>query len=289
MKPLVSICCITYNHGNYIRRCIEGFLLQKTSFPIEILIFDDASTDNTQSVIQEYSSKYSNIVTFLQTENQWQHKKYGLLDWLFPNAKGEYIAICEGDDYWSDENKLQKQVDFLETHSNFIITCTNAYYIEENKGYLIDKNAVLVDKSRCTGEIQLNQQLFENKIMTLTAVFRNVFKKEIPAEWFNGVKYGDWAMFIYLMQYGKIMYFNDITAVYRKHSGGSFSLRSEIKQLKDYILTGEIIRKKVSAEWSQVMIVGQKERLKKLLIVCLKNKDFKTFFSVLFKFRKLLF
>ena len=119
-KPIfVSISCITYNHEKFIRQCIEGFLMQKTNFPIEILIFDDASTDGAQQIIQEYASKDHRIITFLQNENQWSKGKYGLLDWLFPAAKGKYIALCEGDDYWTDPLKLQKQVDFLEKNGAY--------------------------------------------------------------------------------------------------------------------------------------------------------------------------
>jgi glycosyltransferase involved in cell wall biosynthesis len=108
MDPLVSICCITYNHEPYIRDAIEGFLMQKTDFPVEILIFDDASQDRTQEIIKEYASKNENIITFLQTENQWSKGKDGLIDWLFPSAKGKYIALCEGDDYWIDPYETAK-------------------------------------------------------------------------------------------------------------------------------------------------------------------------------------
>ena len=102
MKPLVSICCIIYNHVNYISECIEGFLLQRTTFPIEILIFDDASTDGTKEIIEKYARQYRRIKTFLQTENQGLKQKYGLIDWSFPAAQVKYIALYEGDDYWVD-------------------------------------------------------------------------------------------------------------------------------------------------------------------------------------------
>ena len=129
IRPLISICCITYNHVNYIRECINGFILQKTNFTFEILIFDDASTDGTDKIIKEFSSTYSNIITFLQTENQWG-KNDGFINYLLPAAKGKYIAICEGDDYWTDHLKLQKQVDFLERNHNYVMCFHNVKILE---------------------------------------------------------------------------------------------------------------------------------------------------------------
>lgn len=110
--PLVSICCITYNQENYIRDAIEGFLMQRTTFPIEIIIHDDASTDNTAKVVNEFAEKHPDlIVPIYQTINQYSQ---GIKPWpnfVFPRARGKYIALCEGDDYWTDPLKLQKQVD----------------------------------------------------------------------------------------------------------------------------------------------------------------------------------
>src|SRR6185437_15246587 len=130
-KPLVSICCITYNHGKYIADCLDGFIKQKTKFPFEILVFDDASTDNAQEIIKKYSSGLENMQTFLQEENQWSKGEYGLLKYLFPAAKGRYIAVCEGDDYWKDPLKLQKQVDFLEKNTEYSMVCHDALIIDE--------------------------------------------------------------------------------------------------------------------------------------------------------------
>ena len=107
--PLVSIACITYNHENYIRDAIEGFLMQKTTFPVEIIIHDDASADNTAQIVKEYTDKNSDLfIPIFQTENQYSQGNKPLANFVFPRAKGKYIAICEGDDYWTDPYKLQK-------------------------------------------------------------------------------------------------------------------------------------------------------------------------------------
>ncbi len=119
--PLVSICSITYQHAPYIRQCLDGFLMQKTDFAFEVLIHDDASTDGTEEIIREYEAKYPDIIKPLyEEENQWVKGRRGSRTFNFPRAKGKYIAMCEGDDYWTDPLKLQKQVDFWKlTHTYF--------------------------------------------------------------------------------------------------------------------------------------------------------------------------
>ena len=131
--PLVSISCITYNHINYIEQCLDGFLEQETDYPFEILIHDDCSTDGTTEIIQKYSTKYPDIIKpMYETENQYQQgKPAGSLIWNFPRAQGKYIALCEGDDYWIDENKLQIQVDFLERNPEYTMCFHNAEVLNE--------------------------------------------------------------------------------------------------------------------------------------------------------------
>ena len=115
-KTMVSICCITYNQEKYIKQAIESFLMQKTNFKYEIIIHDDASTDNTANIIKEYENKYPDIIKpIYQKENQYSKGKSALKATI-DNATGKYIAFCEGDDYWSDNEKLQKQFNYMESH-----------------------------------------------------------------------------------------------------------------------------------------------------------------------------
>lgn len=113
-KPLVSVSVITYQHSEYINDCLDGILMQETNFSIEVLVHDDASTDGTEEIIREYESKFPNIVKPLyEKENQWEKGRKGSAVFNFPRAEGKYIALCEGDDYWTDPLKLQKQIDNL--------------------------------------------------------------------------------------------------------------------------------------------------------------------------------
>lgn len=125
-KVLVSIICDVYNHEPYLRLCLDGFVFQKTNFPFEVLIHDDASTDNSPSIIIEYTKKYPDIFKpIIQKENQYS-KKVGIWKtFQFPRVSGKYVAFCEGDDYWTDPLKLQKQVDYLETHPECVLVHTD--------------------------------------------------------------------------------------------------------------------------------------------------------------------
>ncbi len=128
----VSIVCITYNHEKYIRKTLDSLVSQKTNFNYEIIIHDDASTDNTVKEILKYSKKYPNIIKLiLQTENQMQKKK-SPLHICFEKAKGEYIAICEGDDYWTDENKIAMQVEVLDSNNNIVGCGHNAIIVDDD-------------------------------------------------------------------------------------------------------------------------------------------------------------
>lgn len=115
---MVSICVLSYNHEKYLRDCLDGIVMQKTSFPIEAWVHDDASTDSSADIIKEYQQKYPDIIKpILQKENQYSKLHGGILDTIvFPQCIGKYIALCEGDDYWTDPYKLQKQVAFMEAH-----------------------------------------------------------------------------------------------------------------------------------------------------------------------------
>lgn len=134
----VSVICTTYNHSRYIGRCLDGFLLQKTKFKFQVIIHDDASTDNTQQIINDYVSKYPDLfIPILQKENLYSkgEKRY---PYILPHLHGDYVAFCEGDDYWCDENKLQMQFEALENHSNCSICVHTVRFISEN-GCLIKK------------------------------------------------------------------------------------------------------------------------------------------------------
>lgn len=131
--PLVTVKCLAYNHEKYIRDTLEGFVRQKTDFPFEVIVHDDASTDGTADIIREYAEKYPHIITpILETENQYSKHDGSLRRIMNAVTRGKYIAHCEADDYWTDPQKLQKQVDFLEAHPDYTMSFHNAIVHHEN-------------------------------------------------------------------------------------------------------------------------------------------------------------
>jgi len=254
MEPLVSICCITYNHEVFIRDAIEGFLMQKTSFPIEILIHDDASTDNTANIIREYENKFPDIIKpIYQLENQYSRGVSISVTYQFPRAKGKYIALCEGDDYWTDPLKLQKQVDFLENNKDYILTVGG--YLTK---YITDGNEdVIIRKVRNNDfnngyTFTLHDSLKFWLIQPLTALFRN--KKEIFNKLLLYTYSRDIHLFYHLLKEGKGFYFTEILGVYNRHDGGVFS--SQQKYLENYILHFKIYKelyKSNKDEFSRLM------------------------------------
>ena len=209
-KPIVSICCITYNHGKFIADCLNGFLKQKTSFPFEIVISDDCSTDNTKKIIDTYVSKYPAIFKDVSPSKNLGSIKnfYHVLE----KASGKYIALCEGDDYWIDENKLQMQVDFLEGNSEYGMCYTRAKQF-------IQKKRKFSRRRFGTDVRDFEDLLFNgNRVPTLTTVFRknllNSYLKEIyPQD--KGWLMGDYPMWLYFAHESKVKFFDKVTSVYR--------------------------------------------------------------------------
>lgn len=209
MSIIVSISCITYNHASYIRECLDSFLMQKTTFPFEILINDDCSTDGTKEIIEEYAAKYPDIIfPMFQTENQYSKGIRGMMArFNFPRSRGKYLALCEGDDYWTDSYKLQKQVDFLEANKDYNLVGHHAVNSYQKKLGIFEKDTFIFD------EIYYRNL----RIPTASLVFKN--NLEIP-DWIFKVYGGDRAL-IYLNSIkGKIKILPFLGSFYRIHSGG---------------------------------------------------------------------
>jgi glycosyltransferase involved in cell wall biosynthesis len=216
IEPLVSICCLTYNHAPYIRDAIEGFLMQKTNFPIEILIHDDASTDGTADIIREYEAQYPDIIKpIYQTENQYSKGINPYPAFVYPLARGKYIALCEGDDYWIDPYKLQKQVDFLEANPEYGLVHTNC-----KKNTVGQETQLQSDEMITSGYIFKELISHEFFISTLTVCV----KKELIMHWYESIKevsrikdwkMGDYPLWLEGSLKTKFKYLEDVTAVYR--------------------------------------------------------------------------
>ncbi len=226
--PLVKIQCLVYNHEKFLRDCLEGIVTQKTDFSFEALVHDDASTDGTVDIIREYEEKYPDIIKpIYQTENQFS-KRDGTMTRTIHQALGEvkYIAMCEGDDYWTDPYKLQKQVDFLEKNEDYVICFHNVKVQDETKGGVLRKDNI----TRSVKETTSWKDLLQGNFMHSPAVMfrRECLNKFSPPS--KGIFLGDYYLWLHLAQYGKIKKLDDCMAVYRVHQGGVFSLQDDLRR-----------------------------------------------------------
>ena len=209
---LVSVCIISYNHEAFIKKTIDGVLSQQTNFNFDIVISDDFSSDNTRSICENYANKHPDIIKIIHSE-----KNIGAIPNFIRTLKacsGKYVAFCEGDDYWIDPLKLQKQVDFLENNPECSLCFHDALILWDNKSlppkYFCSKN----QKKTSTVEDVIEKWFIPSASM----VFRNKYINPLPA-WFRDIYNGDWALQMLLAEKGKIAYINEIMSVYRKNPG----------------------------------------------------------------------
>ena len=212
-RPLmVTIRCTAYNHEPYIRECLEGFVMQKTNFRFEAIVHDDASTDRTAAIIKEYAEKYPDIIKpIFETENQYSKHDGSLRRIMNEHMHGRYIAECEGDDYWIDPLKLQKQVDFMEGHPDFSLCGTNGLILWEEQAQRPNYfNSEIQSK-----EISFKEVTSKWFVPTAGLLYKREIIDKYP-NWTNKIYSGDLTLVLIAAYYGKIYYFRDYTCVYRK-------------------------------------------------------------------------
>jgi glycosyltransferase involved in cell wall biosynthesis len=213
--PLVSIWCITYNHENFIRDAIEGFLMQETTFPVEIFIHDDASTDSTAEIIKEYADQYPKLFwTVLQNENQWSKGNRRILFDYHAKQRGEFIALCEGDDYWTAKDKLQNQVEILLKDPSISLVFHNAYckHVNSQDDFLHHNR---LNKNRYT----LNDIIEHGWLMTTASMVHRKINT-FPLALYNYVTAGDKLIQICACLSGDAFYYDRVCSVYRFHEHG---------------------------------------------------------------------
>lgn len=235
---LVSICSLAYNHEKYIRQTLEGFVTQKTDFRFEVLVHDDASTDHTADIIREYADKYPDIIKpIYQTENQYSKNAEIITDIIFPLTKGKYIAFCECDDYWCDENKLQKQIDFLESHPDYSGAVHNVMFVDENDAF------IELQFPECEEHDITTLDSYLNFPQTSSYVMRNPMRNQtddirIAASYLFS---RDKSCVLYMMKTGKVRCFEDTMSHYRMvtNSGSSYSARKKRRNLTEELISVE--------------------------------------------------
>lgn len=219
---MVTIWCITYNHEPYIRQCLESFVMQNTNFRFEAIVHDDASTDGTTEIIKEYANKYPDIIKpIFEFENQYSKRDGSIERIMIKHMRGKYVAMCEGDDYWIDPFKLQKQVDFLECNKEYSLCFHNAVEFYEG----IPKIPKVFCKIADSRDVTL-EELIDSWIVPTASMFlrRTVFDNY--PEWTKQIYSGDLTLQLISYDKGKIYYMNQIMSFYRKiYNGNSVSVK----------------------------------------------------------------
>lgn len=245
-EPLVSVAMLAYNHGAFIREALESVLVQKTDFPIQIVIAEDCSPDDTREIILDYQKRYPKIIKLLlQVENvgAWQNN----ID-LFGHLDGSYIAALEGDDYWTDSLKLQKQVDFLEKNTDYSLCFHNAIEHFEDQSIADRSFSKVEDRDYSGPEIYKKWTIATASVVFRKEVVLSAFYKSLLHN--RKFIFGDIILFIACAQVGKLKGMTDTMVVYRRHNGGavfSLSLERDLKQAYHDLEIANVFKGKYAA------------------------------------------
>lgn len=265
---MVSIICLAYNHHTYIKDALDGVLNQKTNFKYEMIIHDDCSSDGTKEIIQEYQKLYPEIIKpIYQTENQYSKGIDIEKTYIRPKCKGKYIAYCEGDDYWCDNNKLQRQVDFLENNNDYSV-CGHRHYVLNCR----------------TGEKSVSNSIAENHTVDLRVIsdwegaqFHTssyVYRKEfalVPEE-MRMKNVGNYPLLVWLAINGKAYQFADVMSVYRIYTAGSWS-QSKTK--------GDILKKRIDGLEDSIRMISSADRLSEYKYHSIFNETYGKYYAEL--------
>jgi predicted O-linked N-acetylglucosamine transferase (SPINDLY family)/predicted SAM-dependent methyltransferase/GT2 family glycosyltransferase len=238
-----SVLMVTYNHEKFIAQAIDSILMQEVDFEYEIVIGEDCSTDNTRQIIIDYQTKYPDKIRLLLHEvNLGAHENFIA---TYKSCHGEYIALLEGDDYWISPDKLKKQVDFLDRHSDFTICFTNVLLFWEDS----DRESEVFSYEK-TEKFTIEYLLFRNFISTPSVMYRNGIITEFPS-WYKNLGMGDWSLSILIAEQGRIGFIDEVMSAYRNHSRGIWSSKNKDYQLTETIRMLNVFRRYFAAKNNQ--------------------------------------
>jgi glycosyltransferase involved in cell wall biosynthesis len=265
-KPKVSVLITTYNHAPHIGQAIQSAVEQKTDFPYEILVGEDCSTDNTREIAVSWQTEYPEKVRcVLHERNLGGHGNFST---LLKQAKGQYVAWVEGDDYWTSPGKLQKQADFLDNHPE-IALCFHPVTIvyEDEPGRKPD-----ISNANQPPIVTVDNLCMGNYIHTASCMFRSGLVPELPG-WIYGLPLGDWPLFLMIGKYGNIGFIDEVMAVYRIHQRGTWAKRPHVERMKATIRVAEACKK---ATGLKALAFGIDNFCKDLIRLSLESGDRKT-------------
>lgn len=265
----VTIRCITYNQKDYIRQCLDGFVMQRTNFRFEAIVHDDASTDGTAEIVREYAEKYPDIIKpIFETENQYSKHDGSLGRIMNANTRGKYVAICEGDDYWTDPLKLQKQADFLDANPQCSLTyhaCKNVFSTPCKVNCLTGEN---VKDFYSDVDFVIHYPFQTATVMYRKDILDSDLYKKAQA---IGCVFGDVLLYFSASRFGTIEGVNEKMSVYRRHEGGisqhMYDADKLWKSYNDWLKVALLFGGKISS-------FIKKERLSALIVKAYSYKKY---------------
>lgn len=259
-KPLVAINCLVYNHEPYLRDCFEGFVMQQTNFPFVAIVHDDASTDGSAAIIREYEEKYPHIFKPIYEKENQCSKRDGSLERIMNAAIeatcAKYVAMCEGDDYWTDPLKLQKQVDFMEANPEYSLCLTNSIVkFDDHEVFAINHiwDTYTIEEVLKTNALNVNNR-GDNIVPCghTSTIFYKKPNKEYP-HWMSRCFIGDEPLMIYLAHHGKVKFINEVTSVYRAGVGVSSKNFNQELDWKNRIKMYETINEGLGYQYKEII------------------------------------
>ena len=276
LVPIVSVHMITYNHAPYIAQAIQGILQQKTNFPFELVIGEDCSNDETREIVFEYQLKYPRVIRVITSD-----KNIGMImNWcqIMKECRGKYIALCEGDDYWTSPYKLQKQVDFLDSHTECSACFHNVNVEFENNP---ERNHIF-HNTNMKDVFTLFDIVSGHFIPTCSTIFRAGLFGEFPS-WYLKMPMGDWPLHVLNAQYGDYGYINEILANYRVHDGGTWSSQSRVDILKKTISAENVVNHYLNYKYKYIFRNKKSNWYKEIAYIELENNNSTGFVNALLK------
>ncbi len=270
----VSVLITTYNHEAYIARCLEGVLQQKTNFEFEILVGEDGSQDKTRKICQKFAKKHPDKIRLFLNDRKnviyIDGKPTGRRNFvnLLKQAQGQYLARCDGDDYWTDPHKLQKMVDFLENNPEYAVAFHRVQWLKNNE---LQNEPYLPPAGRDSFTVE-DLFRYDNFIRTSSVVYRNVLHGQLP-EWIFSIPYGDITFHILHAAHGKIKYFDQEMAVYRVHEGGIYSAEAPYLNLFKALMTYRLLARHLGYEQHSAFKAGQARLLRTIAQLTAKAAD----------------
>lgn len=243
---VVSVICTVFNHEKFLRKCLDGFVMQKTTFQYEVILHDDCSTDTSKDIIKEYVQKYPDIlIPVYQTENQYSQGISIVREYIAPKVRGRYIALCEGDDYWCDENKLQRQYDYMEQNRNCVL-CTHNTIRHDLQNKIED---TVFNQWKTVHRLSDNEVFVRYKVHTSSFFFKRDFLEK--PDYAKKYWFGDYVRLTTAYAKGEVVCLPWVMSVYNWHNPGSVTSQHQVSGI-DVLLKKISMQGEYLSEYNQV-------------------------------------